>query len=56
MQHWQPAGLLGAPWIKPSLFTLAESIIDRQIGDLQPEDTFRIPQALALFLNNYYLP
>lgn len=43
-------------WIKPSLFTLAESIIDRQIGDLHPEDAFRIPQSLALLLDNHYLP
>src|SRR5581483_12248810 len=56
LQHWQPAGLLGPTWIKPSVFTLAESIIDRQIGDLHPEDAFRIPQSLALLLDNHYLP
>jgi mRNA-degrading endonuclease toxin of MazEF toxin-antitoxin module len=56
LRHWQRAGLLGPTWIKPSLFTLAESIIDRQIGDLHPEDAFRIPQALALLLDHHYLP
>ena len=56
LQHWQPAGLLGPTWIKPSLFTLAESIIERQIGDLHPEDAFRIPKALALLVENHYLP
>jgi mRNA interferase MazF len=56
LRHWQPSGLLGPTWIKPSLFTLAESIIDRQIGVLDAEDTFRISQALALLLDEHYLP
>jgi mRNA interferase MazF len=56
LQHWQPAGLLGPTWIKPSLFTLAGSIIDRQIGVLHSEDTFRIPQALTLLLHDHFLP
>jgi mRNA interferase MazF len=56
LKHWEPAGLLGPTWIKLSLFTLAESIIDRQIGDLHPDDALRIPQALALLLENHYLP
>ncbi len=56
LRHWQLAGLLGPTWIKSSLFALAESIIDRQIGDLHPEDAFRIPKALALLLDNHHLP
>jgi mRNA interferase MazF len=56
LQQWQTAGLLGPTWIKPTIFTLAESTIDRQIGALSPEDASRIPQALALLLDGRYLP
>jgi mRNA interferase MazF len=56
LQQWQTAGLLGPTWIKPTIFTLAESTIDRQIGSLNTEDALRIPQALTLLLDNRYLP
>jgi hypothetical protein len=49
-KHWRTAGLLGPSWIKPSVFTLAESIIDRQIGMLSAKDASRIPDALALLV------
>jgi mRNA interferase MazF len=55
LQQWQTAGLLGPTWIKPAIFTLAESTIDRQIGSLASEDAFRIPQALALLVDVSYL-
>jgi mRNA interferase MazF len=55
LQHWRVAGLLEPTWIKPALFTLAESIIDRQIGILATEDAFRIPQALRMLLAGPYL-
>jgi hypothetical protein len=54
LQHWQAAGLLEPTWIKPTLFTLAESIIDQQIGTLAPEDSLRIPKALALLIAGPY--
>ncbi len=56
LQHWQPAGLLGPTWIKPSVFTLAESIIDGQIGTLDSEDAFRVREALSLLLDERYRP
>ena len=56
LQHWQTAGLLGPTWIKPTIFTLAESIVDRQIGVLDSEDATRIPRALALIIDGNYLP
>ena len=56
LQHWQSAGLLGPTWIKPTIFTLAESLIDRQIGVLDAEDAIRIPKALALLIDGNYLP
>ncbi|MGH7174276.1 MAG: hypothetical protein ACRELG_28755 [Gemmataceae bacterium] len=56
LEHWHPAGLLGPTWIKPIVFTLAESLIDRQIGALDADDAFRIPQALTLLLDDRYLP
>lgn len=56
LQHWRTAGLLGPTWIKPTVLTLAESIIDRQIGVLNVADVFRIPQALALLLDERLLP
>jgi hypothetical protein len=31
-EHWRPAELLGPSWINWAVFTLAESIIDQQIG------------------------
>jgi mRNA-degrading endonuclease toxin of MazEF toxin-antitoxin module len=56
LQHWRTAGLLGPSWIKPAVFTLGASVIDRQVGFLDPEDAFRIPQALALLLDGRFLP
>lgn len=56
LQRWQTAGLLGPTWIKPTVFTLAELLVDRQIGTLDAADAFRIPQALALLLDDHYLP
>jgi PemK-like, MazF-like toxin of type II toxin-antitoxin system len=56
LQHWRPAGLLGPTWIKPTVFTLSESLIDRQIGVLDAGDAFRIPQALTLLIDDHYLP
>ena len=56
LQHWRPAGLLGPTWIKPTVFTLAESLLDRQIGILDAGDAARIPQALALLLDPRFLP
>jgi mRNA interferase MazF len=56
LKHWQAAGLVGPSWIKPSVFTLAESIIDRQIGRLSAEDASRIPEALSLLVAGQYRP
>jgi mRNA interferase MazF len=56
LRQWQAAGLLGPTWIKPSIFTLAESTIDRQIGSLNAEDTVGLGQALALLVDGRYLP
>lgn len=56
LKDWQSAGLLGPTWIKPTLFTLTESIIDQQIGMLAPEDAGRIPKALALLVARDFLP
>jgi mRNA interferase MazF len=56
LKHWQAAGLLAPSWIKPAIFTLAESIIDRQIGTLSSEDASRIPEALALLVASPYRP
>jgi len=55
LQRWKMAGLLGPTWIKPTVFTLADSLIERQIGNLDDADVFRISQALALLLDNQYL-
>lgn len=56
LHQWQAGGLLGPTWIKPTLFTLTETTIDRQIGSLDSEDAFRICQALALLVDRQYLP
>jgi hypothetical protein len=56
LQHWQSAGLLGPTWIKPTLFTLTEAIIDRQIGILAAEDEARVPRAMAFLIDDRYVP
>lgn len=50
----QTAGLLGPTWIKAAVFTVAESIIDKQIGVLHPEDDAHIPKALSLLIAGVY--
>jgi mRNA interferase MazF len=54
VRHWHTAGLVGPTWIKAAMFTLAESIIDKQIGVLHPEDDSRIPKALSLLIAGVY--
>ena len=56
LQHWETAGLLGPTWVKPTVFSLAESIIDRQIGTLAPQDTPHVTAALHLLIDGHYLP
>jgi mRNA interferase MazF len=50
LQHWHTAGLLGPTWIKPTVFTLTDSIIDQQIGVLHRQDSLRIPKVLSLLI------
>lgn len=54
LRYWQTAGLLGPTWIKAAVFTVAESIIDKQIGVLHAEDDARIPKALSLLIAGVY--
>lgn len=56
LKDWRAAGLLGPTWFKPAVFTLAESILHRQVGSLVLEDALRIRQALALVVAGSYLP
>jgi mRNA interferase MazF len=56
LDHWQSAGLLEPTWIKPSLFSLHETLIDRPIGTLAADDGHRVAQALALVLAGEFLP
>jgi mRNA interferase MazF len=56
LDHWQSAGLLGPTWIKPSLFCIHDTLIDRSIGALAGDDSHRVSQALALVLAGLFLP
>ncbi len=56
LDHWQLAGLLGPTWIKPSLFCIHTSLIDRPIGTLASDDGVRVAQALALLVAGEFLP
>jgi hypothetical protein len=52
----QSAGLLGPTWIKPSLFCIHATLIDRSIGTLAGDDSDRVSQALALLIAGEFLP
>jgi mRNA interferase MazF len=54
LRYWHTSGLLGPTWIKAALFTVAESIIDKQLGVLHAEDDARIPKALSLLIAGIY--
>ncbi len=56
LEHWQVAGLLGPTWIKPALFCIHTSLIDRPIGTLAGDDAAHVAQALALLLAEEFLP
>jgi mRNA interferase MazF len=56
LDHWQSAGLLGPTWIKPSLFCIHQSLIDRPIGTLTNDDSVRVAQAIALLIAEDFLP
>jgi mRNA interferase MazF len=56
LQHWRTAGLLDPTWLKPALFTVSQSIIDRQIGTLHPDDAALISAALSLLIAGSYRP
>lgn len=49
-QEWQAAGLLKPSAIKPLFLTLAESLVLRQLGVLQPGDQAALRQAIASLL------
>lgn len=55
LQDWHAAGLLGPTWIKPAVFTVSETILDRQIGTLTSDDARRVPKALALLIADPFL-
>jgi mRNA interferase MazF len=54
--HWQFAGLLGPTWLKPSLFCIHASVVDRAIGTLASDDRDRVAHALALLIAEDFLP
>ncbi len=56
LDRWQSAGLLGPTWVKPSLFCIHESLIDRPIGTLAADDSVRVSQAVALLIGEEFLP
>jgi mRNA interferase MazF len=56
LDHWELAGLLGPTWIKPSLFCIHDSVIDRSIGSLAGDDSVRVSQAVALLIAGEFLP
>jgi mRNA interferase MazF len=56
LDHWQSAGLLGPTWIKPSLFCVHESVIERSIGILSGDDSVGVSQAVALLIAGEFLP
>jgi mRNA interferase MazF len=56
LAHWQYAGLLGPTWLKPSLFCIHDSVVDRAIGTLAGDDRDRVAYALALLIAEAFLP
>jgi mRNA interferase MazF len=56
VEHWRHAGLLTPTWLKPVMFCLDETIIERQVGNLAANDSNRVTQALELLIAADYLP
>ena len=56
LDRWQSAGLLGPTWVKPSLFCIHESLIDRSIGAIAGDDSVHVSQAVALLIAGEFLP
>lgn len=56
LEHWHSAGLLTPTWLKPVIFTLEASIIERPLGTLAQKDIRRVRQALRLLITADYWP
>ena len=55
LNQWQAAGLPRLSWIKPLIGTVANGLIERKIGRLDPRDRNSVQAALAMLIApNWY--
>ena len=56
LNEWQKAGLLKPTWAKAIIVTLAESVILKKIGQLQPVDIAAIRCMMGRIIDTIFLP
>ena len=51
LEKWQEAGLLKPSWLKPLIATVTESLVEKSLGVLCPEDQDKLQSVIAMMID-----
>ncbi|MCK4625893.1 MAG: type II toxin-antitoxin system PemK/MazF family toxin [Phycisphaerae bacterium] len=56
LEKWREAGLLKPTWLKPLAATITESLIEKTLGILFPDDEDKVGSAIRMLIDTKFIP
>lgn len=55
LEKWREAGLLKPTWLKALIATVAESLVEKRLGSLQPDDEAKVASVIGTLIDAKFL-